>query len=73
MLAWTLNLVTSTCDTEGAWRPACCGVLIGTTESHLFPLPLVWEMAPFGREEPASQILEDCWLLPNTQIWGDIL
>lgn len=32
-LAWALKWVASTCDTEGACRPAHFGVLIGTSHS----------------------------------------
>jgi hypothetical protein len=36
MLARALNYVTSTCNSEGTWRPAWgFDMLVGTIESHL--------------------------------------
>lgn len=42
MLAWTLRCVTGTGDNDRAWRPACSLVVIGTTDSHLSFLPMIF-------------------------------
>ena len=44
------------------------GMLIGATGSHSSLLSEVTEMTPFGsRQDPASQVPKECWLLSNHQ------
>lgn len=45
------------------------GMLIATTFLSL--PPMIREMAPFGREELACQVPEECWLLPDTE-FGEV-
>jgi hypothetical protein len=42
-------------------------MLIGATGSHMSLLPEVRGMTSFGRWEPASEVLEKCWLLSSHQ------
>lgn len=56
VLAWTLECITGTCDIEGV--ETSFDMLRGTMGSHMWLLPELREMAPFGREELASQVPE---------------
>lgn len=40
-------------------------MLTDSTGSHLFIWPVIREKLPFGRGEPVSQPLEECWLLSD--------
>jgi hypothetical protein len=45
----------------------CFDMLVDTTGSHMFLLPEIKKMTPFGRQELVLQVPKECWLLANCQ------
>lgn len=64
MPAWTLESVTGICDTVGVWRPACA-LVIGTTDNHLFFLPVIREMALSVEGDQLHKFLRDASFFSN--------
>lgn len=62
MQIWTLKQVLVVLREPGG--SVGFGVLIGTTGSHISPLPEVREMT-FGRWAMVSQVPEEFWILDN--------